>query len=268
MKIASLLLLGFFSINLISCVVEPTDDDPIDPVENNDKDSTKTSETKPSEPKDKVLPNEISYGIDISKYQGDEMELMTKAADSLSFVICRATEGITFVDADFKRNWSEIKEKGFIRGAYHFYRSNDDPTAQAKNFIRMIKDLDDSDLPPIIDFEGQSIAKGADTEQVIEDLWKFIFLIQEKTGRHPIIYTNENIGNKYLTATRFANYTLWIADYSSSQTPKMPLSWKGMDWVMWQKSDTYRFDRITSDFDVFNGSRADLKKMIEKSILK
>ena len=63
------------------------------------------------------------YGIDISMYQGKEVGEIHKKNDSLGFIICKATEGITYTDPDFSYNWKNIKEKSFIRGAYHFYRS-------------------------------------------------------------------------------------------------------------------------------------------------
>ena len=267
MKIASLLLLGFFSIALFSCENEISSDDPTDPVENTE-DSTLTTTVTPDPIVDDVVARNRTYGIDISKYQGDQMELMKKAKDSLSFVICRSTEGITYTDPDFYTNWKTSKEKGYIRGAYHFYLSDDSPEKQAANFLNAIKDLRDSDLPPIIDFEEKSIAKGSNQEQVIEDLWKFIFIIAEKSGRTPIIYTDVNIGNSYLTAARFANYTLWIANYTTAKSPNMPGAWEGMDWVLWQKTDDYHFDKIQDDFDSFNGSLAEFKKMISASITK
>jgi lysozyme len=195
------------------------------------------------------------------------MSLLTKENDSLNFVICRSTEGITYTDPTFANNWKLCKEKGFIRGAYHFYRSDDDPSAQVDNFLNAIKGMEDSDLPPIIDFEEESIASGSDKETVIEDLWKFIFLLEQKTGRTPIIYTDENIGNSYLTAARFANYPLWIADYNPGTEPRMPGAWKGMKWVLWQKTDKYMFENIQDDFDSFNGSMDDLKSFISGSIL-
>ena len=119
------------------------------------------SETKTSEPKEKspdtrtTEPTKspslapFSYGIDISQYQGDQIEFLNKTKDSLSFVICKATEGITYIDPRFAQNWDLIKQKGFIRGSYHFYRSNDDPQSQAANYTRVISDLQKTDLPPM-----------------------------------------------------------------------------------------------------------------------
>lgn len=46
------------------------------------------------------------YGIDISKYQGDEVAFLDKQKDSLSFIICKATEGITYTPLAWKnKGW-------------------------------------------------------------------------------------------------------------------------------------------------------------------
>lgn len=260
-------LLALLLIGFAACTTETNSDDSSEKETDNSSESTEKEEsTTPDE--EEVVEASITYGIDISKYQGDEMSLLTKENDSLNFVICRSSEGITYIDPTFSNNWKLCKEKGFIRGAYHFYISNDDPTAQAEHFASVISDLQDSDLPPVIDFEEGSIAAGSDKETVIEDLWKFIFLLEQKTGRTPIIYTDENIGNSYLTAARFANYPLWIANYTNAKTPSMPGAWEGSDWVLWQKSDTYKFENITDDFDCFNGSLDKLKAFIASTILK
>lgn len=268
MKTLLFFLVGFASIALFSCANNIQIDDVVDIIENTDKNSDKTPNTTPTEPKVEPDSQKFTYGIDISKYQGDEMSLLSKKKDSLSFIICRSTEGVTYTDPYFYTNWETAKEKGFIRGAYHFYLSNDSPESQSANFLNAIKDLQDTDLPPIIDFEEESIAKGSNKEQVIENLWKFIFLIEEKSGRKPIIYTDVNIGNSYLTASRFANYTLWIANYTTGEDPTMPGAWEGMDWVLWQKMDNYHYDKVLNDFDSFNGSLADLKMMIAESSVK
>ena len=72
-----------------------------------------------TDPGDEVTPSEereersekaasVARGIDISKYQGDEVAMLNKHKDALSFIICKATEGVTFTDPDFIMNWKLI----------------------------------------------------------------------------------------------------------------------------------------------------------------
>ncbi|MEL6132446.1 MAG: GH25 family lysozyme [Bacteroidota bacterium] len=50
-------------------------------------------------------------GIDISKFQGDEIQTLNSQKDSLSFIFCKATGGETYVDPKFKTNWQTINER-------------------------------------------------------------------------------------------------------------------------------------------------------------
>lgn len=207
------------------------------------------------------------YGIDISHYQGDEVDFMTrnKNKDSIQFIICKATQGITYTDPDFKNNWNIISENGFIKGAYHFYMSRDNPEDQANHFLNAIKNLKRTNLPPIVDFEGG----GIDTSQTVSDIQKnllqFLNIIETSTNRKPMIYTNDDTGNTYLTLSEFSNYPLWIANYTTSNTPELPIIWKDNNWDFWQKSDTYNINSTTNDFDVFNGDLRDLQIFIKKN---
>lgn len=68
-------------------------------------------------------------------------------------LICRSTEGITNIHPKFQINRTSLKKR-FIRGAYHYYRSDNDPKKQADNF------------PSMIDFKVQSIVKGIEKIKV------------------------------------------------------------------------------------------------------
>jgi lysozyme len=201
------------------------------------------------------------YGIDISKYQGEEIDFLNKMKDTLSFVICKATEGSTHRDPDFANNWKIIPDKGFTRGAYHFYHSQDNPVNQAVFYLSVVGSFLEDDFPPIIDIEEIGITGNQSVEVVSSALIQFLKEIESRTGRTPIIYTDLNIGNKYLTDPAFARYPLWLAEYRSNAPPVLPGAWKGQQWTMWQKSDTYTINSTTDDFDVFNGSLGELQDL-------
>jgi lysozyme len=202
------------------------------------------------------------YGIDISKYQGDEIDFLEDNKDSLSFVVCKATEGINLTDPDFSNNWKMIKEKGFIRGAYHFYHCGGDTILQARNFLSALDSLAVTDLPPIIDFEEAGV-NGCPPSGVQTNLLGFLRQVEKKSGRIPIIYTDNNTANNHLTDPVFAKYPLYIADYSKSQSPIVPNLWKVQNWAIWQKTDSLKLDGNYYDFDVYNGHMMDLKNFIK-----
>jgi len=212
-----------------------------------------------------IQSNTNSYGLDISKYQGNEIMLLNKKSDSLSFIICKATEGITYTDPKFNENWKLILSEGFIRGAYHFYRSDDNPEDQATNYLNAIIGLQNTDFPPIIDFEEGGIVKNQSVEQIQETLLLFLKKIEDKINRKPIIYTDVNTGNIYLNKPEFSNYPLWIASYTDNKLPIQPNAWKNKKWTLWQKSDNYKIKTIINDFDMFNGNFEELQKFIKNN---
>ncbi len=208
------------------------------------------------------------YGIDISHHQSKEIDAIFKSTDSLSFIICKATEGVTYTDPLFLKNWISIKKHGFLRGAYHFYRCQDSPKYQAIFFLKTIVGLDNTDLPPIIDFEEGGIDTSQSVDEIQSSLKIFIKEIEKQLKCTPIIYTDLNTGNKYLNDSYFANYPLWIADYNGKENPDLPDTWKNKGWLIWQRNSTYQLDHKKNDFDVFNGNLSDLNEFIRDSYQK
>ncbi|HMK07143.1 MAG TPA: GH25 family lysozyme [Flavobacterium sp.] len=195
------------------------------------------------------------YGIDISAWQGDEADFLNKKKDTLSFVICRATLGITVQDADFKSNWALIKKEGFIRGAYHFYYCSDDPTAQAKNFFSMVDSIAPGDLPPIVDIEDAGLNGVTNVAKIQKDLLTFLGLLESHYGRTPMIYVGPYFGNQYLNDPVFAKYPLWVADYDGESKPQIPTIWNSAGWKFWQRTDNVTVNGNVNDFDVFQGNQ-------------
>jgi len=154
-----------------------------------------------------------TFGIDISHYQGKiNWDEVTKVQDSfpISFVFIRATAGSVKQDRKFKTNWKKSKQKGFIRGAYHYYRPNENSILQANNFINTVK-LQKGDLPPVLDIEDvpriQSIAN------LKLGLRKWLNKVEKHYGMKPIIYSGESFYNDHLYKD-FSDYTCWVANYN------------------------------------------------------
>jgi lysozyme len=221
------------------------------------------SENVPTSISDNVIGDNKTFGIDISKYQGDEIDFLNRKKDTIQFVICKSTGGITYADPDFSSNWKKIVERGFIRGAYHFYYCNDDPKKQADNYLKVVGQLAKTDFPPIVDFEEAGLDKTQSIETIQNNLITFLDYIASKTGRLPIIYTDINTGNTYLDNAKFSKFSLWIANYTKGLEPNLPKAWRGTVWKLWQKSDNYELNSNANDLDVFNGNIDQLKAFIQ-----
>lgn len=205
------------------------------------------------------------YGIDISKFQGNEIDFINKKQDTLTFIICKATQGVTLRDPDFSNNWKTITAKGFVRGAYHFYQSQDDPVKQAQFFLSVVDSFSKQGFAPIVDFEEASISNTLTVSQIQNNLLAFLQQVEQRTGRKPIIYTDNNTGNRYLTVAAFADYPLFIADYNNTASPVLPGAWKNKQWHLWQKSESYMLNSTQDDFDVFNGSMQALQLFLSSN---
>lgn len=214
----------------------------------------------------------VTYGLDISHYQGDLITALNKKKDSLYFVICKATEGTSYIDPTYEANCNILKEKHVVRGAYHFYLCEYDPIAQAQHFAKVVMDnqfLNSGHLPPVMDIENSSMDTNCgDLKTAQNNILLFLKEVEKITGRIPMIYTNKSTGDKYLNSPDFAKYHLWIAAYTNDlTTSNIPSAWDNK-WMIWQRSDSYSYQNTNFDFDIFNGNRMELRKFIRSTIVK
>ena len=213
----------------------------------------------PNKKTEPITTNE-TFGIDVSHWNGDIVTEIP-SNDDISFVICKATQGKKIIDADFKSNWTSIKQLNKIRGAYHFYIYGDDPEEQANHFCSVVNDLEETDISLILDIEELSLPKkGVDHVKLKEDVLKFLEIVEDKIKRTPIIYTNYSFANEYLNESTFSKFPLWLAEYSNLKKPKIPNTWKDKGCFIWQKKGNYNINSTKEDYDIFFGKKEDLIK--------
>ncbi|WP_353411997.1 GH25 family lysozyme [Arenicella sp. 4NH20-0111] len=203
----------------------------------------------------------VQKGVDVSHYQGDLLSKIT-STDDIQFVICKATEGVDYIDPKFVKNWSTAKQKGWVRGAYHFYLAADDPTVQAEHFASTVNEFDSNDIAPIVDVEQLSLGgKDVSVSELQSGLIEYLTVLEAKLGRKPMIYTSYNFAQQYLNRAQvFGKYDLWLAEYSGTQAPKIPDAWASKGFKIWQRSDNYKIDSIETDSDVFYGELSEMVK--------
>jgi len=196
-------------------------------------------------------------GIDVSHFQQD-IDWKQVRRVSVSFAFIKATEGTALPDPLFARNWHEAKAARVLRGAYHFFRPQMDPEAQAQFFLRRLKN-DPGELPPVLDVEILSGLPAPD--MVIANARKWMEVVAVELGRRPILYTGSAFWRNTLkNSTEFSDHPLWVAHYTSGPNPLVPAAWT--KWTFWQFSQQGKVAGIAGnvDLDVFNGSATDLEK--------
>lgn len=209
----------------------------------------------------KILSNNLdkTFGFDISHYQNtedirwDSLSIGNKTIP-LEFVVMRATMGKKNADKNFDEFWISAKEHHLIRGAYHFYRADEDPVIQANNFLENVK-LESGDLPPVLDIE--KIPRTMSKEKLIENLKVWCKIVEETYGEKPIVYTYYHYYKDYLKG-EFDEYPLWLANYNDVPQPSPDDSWD-----FWQFSENGIVYGINSkiDLNIYNGGIWSLKSL-------
>jgi len=202
--------------------------------------------------------NYAIHGIDVSRYQKTIGWKLVKEMQVenilIGFAFMKATEGVTGIDAQFKRNWVQAKKAGLPRGAYHFFIASKSGKAQAENFIENVQ-LKKGDMPPVLDVEQLNGTSVPALQQRVAD---WLHVVETAYNVKPIIYTNAAFYETFL-AGRFDDYPLWVAHYKIKDKPRIKRVWH-----FWQHSESGRVNGIDAfvDFNVFNGDSSAFKKLL------
>lgn len=199
------------------------------------------------------------FGFDVSQYQGKiDWEHIGKVEDTfqLSFVFIRATAGKDKRDTQFKENWKQAQNNHIIRGAYHYYRPNENSLQQADNFIKTVR-LEKGDLPPVLDIEKLPKKQSLDSLKV--GLRRWLDKVEAHYKMKPIIYSGESYYTDFLKK-EFTDYPFWIANYNFWR--KKPDD----HWLLWQFTEKARVNGIDGmiDLNVLNGDFVTLVELTKE----
>ena len=195
------------------------------------------------------------HGIDISHYQGkidwEQLKNAMIKGCPVRFVIIKSTEGSSQLDENFRENFNQVRDFGFI---YHFWSNKSTAREQAYYFLDQVH-LTDGDLPPVLDIEHKPADKSVEDFQ--RDVLTWLHIVEDKYHAKPIIYTYYKFKEQYLSAPVFDDYPYWIAHYYVDK-----VQYKGK-WKFWQHTDVGKLPGIKGyvDFNIYNGSYYELKQL-------
>jgi Lyzozyme M1 (1,4-beta-N-acetylmuramidase) len=205
-----------------------------------------------------MYPQYNLFGIDVSEYQGDVDWETLVDKNKIDFAFVRATAGSDTKDRNFSENWRQLKKYNVPRGAYHYYRPNENSTDQANLFIKTVV-IEKGDFVPVLDIEKYS--KVQSVTSLKNGLLNWLSIVEAHYGVVPIIYTYSNFYEKVITDDkRFKKYPIWIAHYSEKENPKKLPS----DWVFWQFCEDGRLEGIETYVDIDLCSNAEKFKALRK----
>lgn len=201
-----------------------------------------------------------TFGMDISHYQRREDILwdsltIAKGSIPLRFIILRATMGNSAKDNHFDHFWHKAKQHGLIRGAYHFYRPDEDPVLQARSYLDKVK-LQNGDFLPVLDIE--KLPRRKSKEQYLADIKTWLSIVEQAYGRKPIVYTYYHFYKDYLRG-RLDGYPLWLANYNDVPAPS-----DVDEWQMWQFTENGISPgvNVKVDLNIYNGTEAQMQELL------
>ena len=188
----------------------------------------------------------VSFGIDVSKWQGD-IDWEQVKNSGVEFVMIRLGTQIgpkegSKLDDYFLKNIKGAKEASIPVGVYYYSYASSKKEAreQAKWVVQNLKGFD-LDLPVVFDWECYSMFRSFsisfyDLNQIAES---FLKVVKQK-GYQPMLYASKNYLEKIWTP--FSS-NVWLAHYTK-QT-----DYQG-DYLMWQLTNQGRIDGIKGKVDI------------------
>lgn len=203
-----------------------------------------------------------TFGLDVSHHKGGNPDLKRARAEGIEFVIIKATEGATFVDARFAGNLAAARAAGMLVAAYHYYRGN----ASAQSQLDHVRRIVPRDVPVIPDVEEGSGS--------LPPVRTFVSLLQMAGYRVPLLYLPrwywQQIGSPDLRGLP----PLWSSRYPDNtvdglinEFARVPASYwagyGGLDVAMLQFTSSARVAGYAPlDANAYRGTRAQLAALL------
>lgn len=187
--------------------------------------------------------DDIAYGIDVSRYQGDIDFEKVKAA-GCEFVMLRAmiyNNGELGEDRKFEEYYADAKAAGLLIGVY-YYSTDSNLEELHEHTDELLAVLADKELDLPVAFDWESWWNFQKYNMSIVDINNLFYEfagIMEENGLSTILYSS-----KYYLEIIWepANYDVWLAHYVRET------SYEG-DYTMWQTGSIGRIDGCNEDVD-------------------
>ena len=151
-----------------------------------------------------------AFGIDISRWniKDDKTPDWAKVKATCNFVAIRAGVSWGYADGWFAHNWTGAQ--GMCRMAYHVIYFGEDATRQMDNLFKIVQPADWKHDRLVLDLE---VAGDNSKAKITDTTAKCINIIEQRTGRRPILYSRASWVNQYLNVLSIPNCDWWLAQY-------------------------------------------------------
>lgn len=222
-----------------------------------------------------------TLGIDVSRHQGT-VNWSTAKANGARFAYIKATQSwpsSLYKDPKFSQNYTNSRNAGLIRGAYHFAMpAHSSGAAQAKEFMANGGGWtnDGYTMPPLLDIEWNPYSKtaypqgkgdkcyGMSPSAMVAWIKDFGNTVKAKTGRLPMIYTAQSWWDECTgDSVAFKSWPLHVSIFPTADVAKnpreLPEGWTTFN--VWQYSSNSNMLGSTNNVDanVWNGDLTSLR---------
>jgi GH25 family lysozyme M1 (1,4-beta-N-acetylmuramidase) len=187
-------------------------------------------------------------GPDVASYQhpyGKRIAWGKVARAGKEFAIIKATEGTSYRNPWFRRDYAGSRRAGLVRGSYHFARPTypivQSARAQARYYANRLgtSSKHRKTLPPALDLE---VTGGLGRAALVTWAQTFLLEVRRRTHRVPMIYTYPYFWTSALgDPAALARYRLWMASYDGKPT---------VPHALWQYTSTARVKGIAGGVDM------------------
>lgn len=192
-------------------------------------------------------------GIDVSEFQGEDIDWKQVRESGIEFVIIRlgyrayGETGELVLDDMFDRNMQEALDAGLDVGVYFFSQAitPGEAVEEAEFVLEHVRGYE-IDGPIVYDTEeikGDTARTDNNTRQEFTNYCKVFCDTIEQAGYDPMIYANMKWMAFTLDMEQLADYDFWYADYHD--VPQCPYEYE-----IWQYSETGAVPGINANVDL------------------
>jgi lysozyme len=214
------------------------------------------------------------HGCDVSLWQDGEYGKGREpyinwdlAAPEQHFVILKVSE--QRIDPEFIYNAQKTREKGLLRGGYHFFRWDLDIEAQVNLFVDQSRELE---LDLFLDVERNPFNPNVEPDagtytRLVERFTRLFYDARRKLlGKEPRplgYYTRKSYWDLMLAPNQFSVNAPWFVAHWGVQKPALPR--ECTRWLFWQYRVSSKHEEQglynALDLDLFNGTQEEFNAL-------
>lgn len=204
-----------------------------------------------------------SFGIDVSKWQGNFNFETAKINEKIEFVIIKAGGGdnVLYKDSKFESNYAKCEALGIPKGAYFFGRAVTVEAAkkEAEYFLKLIKGKK-FEYPVYYDVEAKMLTET--NRDTLTEVVKTFCSIVEKAGYWVGIYSSESAFTGEMNDKELSKYSHWVARWGKNK-PFLKYSETQM-WQFGGETNLIRSNKINGQSVDQNYCYVDYPDLIKK----